>query len=98
MNSYGYIKVAAVVPEVKVADCGFNTERIIEMMQQAAELQGAGENLPAPMEEPAEPDADEPGRAPAFPLFQMFRRNPGQEQAEKPGKKQDKKKKHLQAV
>ena len=36
MNSYGYIKVAAVVPEVKVADCGFNTERIIEMMQQAA--------------------------------------------------------------
>ena len=37
MNSYGYIKVAAVVPEVKVADCGFNTERIIEMMQQAAE-------------------------------------------------------------
>ena len=38
MNSYGYIKVAAVVPEVKVADCSFNTERIIEMMQQAAEL------------------------------------------------------------
>ena len=37
MNSYGYIKVAAVVPEVKVADCGFNTERIIEMVQQAAE-------------------------------------------------------------
>ena len=37
MNSYGYIKIAAVVPEVKVADCGFNTERIIEMMQQAAE-------------------------------------------------------------
>ena len=36
MNSYGYIKVAAVVPEVKVADCSFNTERIIEMMQQAA--------------------------------------------------------------
>ncbi|MBR6662334.1 MAG: hypothetical protein IKL34_03790 [Alistipes sp.] len=37
MNRYGYFKVAAVVPEVKVADCEYNADRIIEMTQKAAE-------------------------------------------------------------
>ena len=37
MNRYGYFKVAAIVPEVKVADCDFNTDRIIEMLHKAAE-------------------------------------------------------------
>lgn len=37
MNRYGYIKVASIIPEVKVADCEFNTSRIIEMSRQAAE-------------------------------------------------------------
>ena len=37
MNRYGYIKVASIIPEVKVADCEFNTSRIVEMSRQAAE-------------------------------------------------------------
>lgn len=37
MNKYGYIKVAACIPNVSVADCNFNTERIIANMQAAAE-------------------------------------------------------------
>lgn len=37
MNAYGYFKVAAIVPEVRVADCDFNAERIIEMTRKAAE-------------------------------------------------------------
>lgn len=37
MNKYGYIKVAACIPNVSVADCNFNTERIIENMHAAAE-------------------------------------------------------------
>lgn len=37
MNEYGYIKVAACIPNVSVADCNFNTERILENMRKAAE-------------------------------------------------------------
>ena len=37
MNNYGYIKVAAATPSVRVADCEYNSERIVAMMQQAAE-------------------------------------------------------------
>ncbi|MBP3481945.1 MAG: NAD(+) synthase [Alistipes sp.] len=37
MNEYGYMKVAAAVPNVRVADCGYNAERITAMMRQAAE-------------------------------------------------------------
>lgn len=37
MNRYGYIKVAACIPNVSVADCHFNTDRIIENMKKAAE-------------------------------------------------------------
>ena len=37
MDNYGYIKVAAATPAVRVADCEYNSERIIAMMQQAAE-------------------------------------------------------------
>ncbi len=36
MNRYGYIKVAAAVPAVKVADCRFNAEHTIAMMRRAA--------------------------------------------------------------
>ena len=37
MNNYGYIKVAAATPSVRVADCEYNSERIVAMMQQAAD-------------------------------------------------------------
>lgn len=37
MNRYGYIKVAAAVPAVKVADCDFNAGHIVAMMRRAAE-------------------------------------------------------------
>ncbi len=37
MNRYGYIKVAACIPTLKVADCHFNTERIIHNMRLSAE-------------------------------------------------------------
>ena len=37
MNRYGYIKVAAAIPNVRVADCAYNAERIIAMIEQAAE-------------------------------------------------------------
>lgn len=33
--NYGYTRVATAIPEVKVADCPYNTSRIIELMQQA---------------------------------------------------------------
>lgn len=32
---YGFVKVAAAVPELKVAGCGFNTGKIIEMLKEA---------------------------------------------------------------
>lgn len=35
--NYGFIKVAAAVPEVRVADCCFNTERIGQLIVRAAE-------------------------------------------------------------
>ncbi len=37
MNRYGYIKVAAATPSVRVADCEYNGERILAMMQEAAD-------------------------------------------------------------
>ena len=37
MNNYGFIKVASAVPSVRVADCRYNAERIIDMMRQAEE-------------------------------------------------------------
>ena len=36
MNRYGYVKVAACIPSLNVADCHFNTTRIIENMRTAA--------------------------------------------------------------
>ena len=36
MNRYGYFKVAAAVPAVRVADCGFNADHIIVLMRRAA--------------------------------------------------------------
>lgn len=37
MNNFGFIKVAAAIPSVSVADCDYNSEQIIGLMQQAAE-------------------------------------------------------------
>ena len=34
---YGFIRVGAAVPEVKVADCKFNREKIIELVCEAEE-------------------------------------------------------------
>ena len=37
MNNFGFIKVAAAIPSVRVADCGYNSEQIIGLMARAAE-------------------------------------------------------------
>ncbi|MDO4758380.1 MAG: NAD(+) synthase [Rikenellaceae bacterium] len=37
MNQYGFLKVAAAVPLVEVADCDFNAGRILGLMEQAAQ-------------------------------------------------------------
>ena len=37
MDNFGFIKVAAAIPSVSVADCDHNSEHIIALMQQAAE-------------------------------------------------------------
>ncbi len=37
MENYGYIKVAAAIPELKVADCRFNVEKIKDLLLQAVE-------------------------------------------------------------
>lgn len=37
MDQFGFLKVAAAIPQVRVADCGFNAERIIALSQQAAQ-------------------------------------------------------------
>ena len=37
MNEYGYMKVAAAVPEVRIADCQSNAERIVTMMEKASD-------------------------------------------------------------
>ena len=37
MNNFGFIKVAAAIPSVRVADCDYNSEQIISLMQQAAD-------------------------------------------------------------
>jgi len=35
--NYGFVKVAAAVPPVKVADCQYNTEQIEKMINEAEE-------------------------------------------------------------
>jgi len=37
MTNDGFIRVGSAVPEMKVADCAFNTDKILHLMQQAAE-------------------------------------------------------------
>ena len=39
MPKYGFVRVSAAVPEMKVADCVFNTGKIIELMSEAANKQ-----------------------------------------------------------
>ncbi|HAA25489.1 MAG TPA: NAD(+) synthase [Ruminiclostridium sp.] len=39
MPKYGFVRVAAAVPEMKVADCVFNTAKILELMAEAANKQ-----------------------------------------------------------
>lgn len=36
MDNFGFLKVAAAIPHVRVADCGYNAERIIALAEQAA--------------------------------------------------------------
>ena len=31
----GFVKIAAAIPELKVADCAFNVEKIVELLQRA---------------------------------------------------------------
>ena len=40
MDNYGFVKVAAAVPQVAVADCARNAERIVALAQQAARRGG----------------------------------------------------------
>src|SRR5438128_316861 len=35
MNQHGFLRVAAAVPSLRVADCLFNAERILSLMDQA---------------------------------------------------------------
>ena len=42
MMDYGFVRVAAAVPELKVADCSYNADRIIEMI---AEAEAAGSQM-----------------------------------------------------
>ena len=37
MNNFGFIRVAAAIPELKVADCGFNTKKIEQLVKQASD-------------------------------------------------------------
>ncbi|WP_295936915.1 NAD(+) synthase [uncultured Alistipes sp.] len=37
MDNFGFLKVAAAVPHVRVGDCDFNAERIVAMAEQAAQ-------------------------------------------------------------
>ena len=37
MNRFGYLKVAAAVPHVRVADCRWNAGRAVELIGRAAE-------------------------------------------------------------
>lgn len=37
MDNFGFFKVAAAIPDLKVADCEYNLSRIVDMMQQAAD-------------------------------------------------------------
>ncbi|HUR54259.1 MAG TPA: nitrilase-related carbon-nitrogen hydrolase, partial [Gemmataceae bacterium] len=42
MNTYGFLRVAACCPELRVADCAFNADRTLELLAQA---EGQGVNL-----------------------------------------------------
>lgn len=37
MDRYGFLKVAAAVPHVRVADCAHNADRIVALAQRAAQ-------------------------------------------------------------
>ena len=36
MDNFGFLKVAAAIPHVRVADCDYNTERMVAMAEEAA--------------------------------------------------------------
>ena len=36
MDNFGFLKVAAAIPHVRVADCDYNTERMAAMAEEAA--------------------------------------------------------------
>jgi NAD+ synthase (glutamine-hydrolysing) len=39
MNKYGFVRVGVAIPELRVADCKFNTQKIFELIQQAENQQ-----------------------------------------------------------
>ncbi|MDE6374921.1 MAG: NAD(+) synthase, partial [Alistipes sp.] len=36
MDNFGFLKVAAAIPHVRVADCEYNAERIVALAEEAA--------------------------------------------------------------
>ena len=42
MDNFGFLKVAAAVPHVRVGDCDFNTERIAAMAEEAVQRRLGG--------------------------------------------------------
>ncbi len=39
MNQHGFVRVAAAVPSLRVADCDFNVERILALLARAEQQQ-----------------------------------------------------------
>ncbi|MFQ7503740.1 MAG: hypothetical protein ACLRMJ_12820 [Alistipes finegoldii] len=46
MDNFGFLKVAAAVPHVRVGDCDFNTERIAAMAEEAAQRASRSSRFP----------------------------------------------------
>lgn len=44
--NYGFVKVAAAVPQVKVADCFYNIQQIEGLMRQASQKEDPDHRLP----------------------------------------------------
>ena len=42
----GFVRVAALTPKIKVADCDYNTERIIELIKEASQKKASLVVLP----------------------------------------------------
>ena len=51
MDNFGFLKVAAAVPHVRVADCDYNTERMAAMAEEAARRGVEIVAFPSPLKE-----------------------------------------------